>query len=216
MSSSVLASGSLSIASFRQASGKCNSSWRRSLRSSRAAVHARAPMISRASSEAGKEQPTPRPARRRPPPPPGLDPNLEVVKIETVEKSAWEGVAQIDRAGDAASDPGRVAALVAGDFAALLAFATVGHVSHFHDFDAAAIAMAALPFWLGWFPVAAALGCYSTDVQTGKSGTGPALKGWAVGIPAGVVIRSLMKGYIPDKSFLIVGMLANLVFLVGW
>jgi hypothetical protein len=37
-----------------------------------------------------------------------LERTEQVVKIETVEKSAWEGVAQIDRAGDAASDPGYV------------------------------------------------------------------------------------------------------------
>lgn len=29
-------------------------------------------------------------------------------------------------------------------------------------------------------------------------------------------IRSLVKGYVPDKSFLIVAMVANLFFLVGW
>jgi len=31
-----------------------------------------------------------------------------------------------------------------------------------------------------------------------------------------VGIRSLVKGYVPDKSFLIVAMVANLFFLVGW
>mmetsp|Transcript_12852 Transcript_12852/g.32993 ORF Transcript_12852/g.32993 Transcript_12852/m.32993 type:complete len:256 (+) Transcript_12852:143-910(+) len=183
---------------------------------SRGAAAFRARMIVRSSSETGSEKPTARATRRRPPPPPGLDPNLEVVKIENVEKEAWEGVAQIDRGDDDDQDIGKIAILIAGDFSAILVFAAIGHVSHFHDFDLGQVAGAALPFWLGWFPAAAVLGAYSKEVQVGQAGAGPALKGWAAGIPVGVGIRSLVKGYVPDKSFLIVAMVANLFFLVGW
>ena len=39
--------------------------------------------------------------------------------------------------------------LIAGDFTALLTFATIGHFSHTDNLDVAEIFMAALPFWIG-------------------------------------------------------------------
>ena len=43
----------------------------------------------------------------------------------------------------------KLAMLVAGDFTALLTFATIGHFSHTDNLDASEIFMAALPFWIG-------------------------------------------------------------------
>lgn len=43
-----------------------------------------------------------------------------------------------------------------------------------------------------------------------------AAKGWATGIPLGLVIRGVGKGQIPPKPFVVVAMAATGAFLVGW
>ena len=43
-----------------------------------------------------------------------------------------------------------------------------------------------------------------------------AAKGWALGIPAGLVFRGIGKGVIPPKPFVIVSLAATGVFLIGW
>jgi hypothetical protein len=61
------------------------------------------------------------------------------------------------------------------------------------------------------------LGGYS---QKGNSSTGAAVataaKVWAVAVPVALVIRSISRGYVPDKSFVIVSFAATAVLLVGW
>ena len=41
-------------------------------------------------------------------------------------------------------------------------------------------------------------------------------KGWAAGIPLGLVLRGVSRGAVPPKPFIIVAMVATGVFLVGW
>lgn len=143
---------------------------------------------------------------------------LEVVPVESTGEDAWAGVARVDRGADedqAGSGWSNTALLVAGDAAALLLFAAVGRANHGLDLDAL---QTALPFLLGWFPSAALLGGFGPEAR-GKgvaSAATTAAKCWAVGIPAGLLLRGLSKGYVPPTPFIIVSLVANAVLLVGW
>ena len=78
--------------------------------------------------------------------------------------------------------------------------------------------MTALPFLIGWFATAPLTGTFGEDARGTKVGpaAAAAAKGWAVGVPAGLVLRSVSKGALPPKPFVIVSMVATGVFLVGW
>ena len=112
----------------------------------------------------------------------------------------------------------RVALLVGGDAAALLAFAAIGRVSHHEALTLGALVGTAWPFMAGWFGAAALLGGYGKAAQGGDAGAaaGAAAKAWAVGIPVGLLLRSASRGYFPDPSFIGVAMAANGVLLLGW
>lgn len=165
-------------------------------------------------------RPRPNPAVMRQPSPPGTmrGPDgqlLEVVPVEKAGDAAWAGVAQLD-SGDS-SGPGKVAQLVLGDAAALLLFAVIGRINH-GEVVSMETFTTVLPFWIGWFVSASLVGGFSKEAQSGSVSEAAVagVKSWALGIPLAVVIRSIMRGYIPDKSFIIVGLVVNLVLLVGW
>eukprot|EP00192_Tetraselmis_astigmatica_P018327 CAMPEP_0117656660 /NCGR_PEP_ID=MMETSP0804-20121206/4922_1 /TAXON_ID=1074897 /ORGANISM="Tetraselmis astigmatica, Strain CCMP880" /LENGTH=237 /DNA_ID=CAMNT_0005463075 /DNA_START=103 /DNA_END=816 /DNA_ORIENTATION=- len=192
-------------------------------RAARAAVPSLAPARPRLSHivclAAGPDSRASKPRRRPPPPPPGMqmaNPNLKVVKVEEVEKQAFEGVVQVDKGEEQGPSAGKIAALAGGDFISILLFAAVGHFSHSSNLDASEIFMTALPFWLGWFATSPFLGGYSKDIQNGDAAAGAAVKSWAAGIPAGLALRSAMKGYVPAKSFFIVSLVATFAFLMTW
>lgn len=107
---------------------------------------------------------------------------------------------------------------MAGDAAALLLFAAIGRLSHHEPVSLGALLGTAWPFMAGWFASAALLGGYSKAAQGGKVGAaaGVAAKSWALGIPAGLLVRTATRGYIPDPAFIAVSMAANGVLLVGW
>lgn len=112
----------------------------------------------------------------------------------------------------------RIALLVAGDAAALLLFAAIGRLSHHEPMSLGALLGTAGPFMAGWFASAALLGGYGKAAQGGNAGAaaGAAAKSWALGIPAGLLVRTATRGYLPDPSFIAVSMAANGVLLVGW
>ncbi|XP_050252902.1 uncharacterized protein LOC126699233 isoform X3 [Quercus robur] len=141
------------------------------------------------------------------------------------ENVPLEGVIQFDKPTSDSSFSSRlnkwgwVALLAGGDVLALLLFAAIGRFSHgFTVFDTETLRTAD-PFIAGWFLSAYFLGGYAED---GRGMNGPskgviaAAKSWALGIPLGIVIRSLSSGHFPPYNFILVTMGSTAVLLVGW
>lgn len=62
------------------------------------------------------------------------------------------------------------------------------------------------------------LGGYGSAAQGGKVGpaAAAAAKTWALGVPLGVVIRSIGRGYVPAVSFIGVSLAVTGVLMIGW
>jgi hypothetical protein len=107
---------------------------------------------------------------------------------------------------------------VGGDVATLLLFATIGRVSHGEGISLGAAFGTAWPFIAGWLASAALLDGYGKAAQGGSAGAAAAAaaKTWALGIPAGLLVRAASRGYLPDPAFVAVSLAANGVLLVGW
>jgi hypothetical protein len=84
--------------------------------------------------------------------------------------------------------------LAACDFVAIVVFVTIGLISHHRGFGPAAYARDVLPLAGGWFGAAALFGLYRGGGL--RAGTAS----WAVGIPAGVLVRALVLGKPLDGS----------------
>jgi hypothetical protein len=109
------------------------------------------------------------------------------------------------------TSPSRPALLAASDAAAIVAFVTVGLVSH-DGISASGYAQTALPMLGAWFAVAALFHTYRSD------GMWRVLATWAAAIPLGVVLRGLVLGRSPDGdqlAFLIVTLVFSLIFILG-
>jgi hypothetical protein len=144
---------------------------------------------------------------------------MKLQRVERLDKDAWAGVAAVDRGeADAGADWARVAALAGGDAAALLLFAAIGRANHAEGLTLAGVAATAAPFLIGWFAAAPLLGGYGRAAQRGGVGAAAAAaaKAWVVAAPAGLLVRTLSKGYLPDSAFVIVTLVATGVLLVGW
>lgn len=70
----------------------------------------------------------------------------------------------------------------------------------------------------GWFTSGALLGGFGQEAQGGKVGpaAAAATKTWAIGVPLGVAIRSLGRGYVPAMSFIGIAMGVTGVLMIGW
>lgn len=70
----------------------------------------------------------------------------------------------------------------------------------------------------GWFASASVLGGYGQPAQDGYVGAAAATaaKVWAVGTPAALVLRGLLKGYPPPTPFIAVAFGATAVVMIGW
>lgn len=70
----------------------------------------------------------------------------------------------------------------------------------------------------GWFTSGALLGGYGKEAQGGKVGpaAAAAAKTWALGVPLGVAIRSLGRGYVPAMSFIGISLAVTGVLMIGW
>jgi hypothetical protein len=104
----------------------------------------------------------------------------------------------------------RPATLMASDAVAILAFVTVGLISH-DGLSAAGYARDALPILGAWFAAAALFGTYR------HGGWRRLLAAWAVGIPLGVLIRALVLGRTLDGdqlAFLGVTLVTSLLFVL--
>lgn len=157
------------------------------------------------------------PPQQRPPPPSPFGDNVKVERVETLGESRFAGVVALD-SGDTPNDWSRVALLVGGDAAMLLLFAAIGRVSHHEPMTVSALLTTAGPFLAGWLASAVLVGGYGKEAQGGSAGAaaGAAAKTWALGIPAGLLIRSAVRGYFPDPAFIGVTMAVNGVLLIGW
>jgi hypothetical protein len=128
-----------------------------------------------------------------PPPPSAMQPDLKFQKVETLDTDSIAGVASVERTSKS------------------------GDVSHHEALTLATSFETALPFLVGWFATAPFLGGFGKEAQGGNVGSavGAAAKSWIVAVPISIVIRSLLRGYVPDKAFIIVSFVATAVLLFG-
>ena len=102
--------------------------------------------------------------------------------------------------------------LAASDAVAIVAFVTVGLVSHKHGVSATGYARDALPILGAWFGVALLLGTYRSG------GRRRLLSTWAVGVPLGVLIRGVVLGRTLDGdqlAFLGIALVFSLLFVLA-
>jgi hypothetical protein len=149
-----------------------------------------------------------------------MQPDLKFQKVETLDTDSIAGVASVERtskSGDQPTSMTKAIQLAAGDTLALLVFATIGRVSHHEALTLATSFETALPFLVGWFATAPFLGGFGKEAQGGNVGSavGAAAKSWIVAVPISIVIRSLLRGYVPDKAFIIVSFVATALLLFG-
>jgi hypothetical protein len=142
---------------------------------------------------------------------------VEMVRLDEVPE-AFSGIASVDRGENDNSSPQRMALLAAGDLAVLLAFAAVGRHSHGEPLTVTDTFSTALPFIIGWFTSGALLGGFGRQAQGGKLGpaAAAAAKTWALGVPLGVAIRSIGRGYVPAMSFIGISLGVTGVLMIGW
>ena len=106
------------------------------------------------------------------------------------------------------------------DTAALVIFAAIGKSSHSADgsLDLLAVLITAFPFITAWLTTSPLTGVYSPDDRETNimiSTTSKVAKGWVLAIPLGIVLRGVIKGYVPPTPFIIVTLLSTLVILAG-
>ncbi|KAL3148581.1 hypothetical protein ABBQ38_014012 [Trebouxia sp. C0009 RCD-2024] len=190
------------IVGFRQASRPCCT--RKSSRCNRQTIYASADDNGSVVTDKGIKRPAP----------------LKGTKLKRVERlgeESWAGVASVDR-GEV-SQFGRRALLLGGDTAVLFLFAAIGRKNHGEGLQLAQTFNTALPFLVGWAAAAGLTGAYSEanlkDRSLGRAAS-TAAKAWALAVPVALILRSIQRGYIPDKSFVIVSFLATGVLLIGW
>ncbi len=103
--------------------------------------------------------------------------------------------------------------LALGDAVALTSVAVLGLLSHDEGVTVTGVARNAGPILLGWFGAAAVTGTYRRpSVRT-------AVSTWAVGVPAGVVVRTLILRHGFGRSFLSfsgVTMVVTLGLVLSW
>jgi hypothetical protein len=99
------------------------------------------------------------------------------------------------------------------DAVAIVAFATVGLLSHDHTLGVSGYARDALPLLGGWFAAAFAFGLYR------RPSAKTLLATWAVGVPLGVLVRALVLGRDLDGGqavFLAIALAFTLLFVLAF
>jgi hypothetical protein len=141
--------------------------------------------------------------------------SIKVIPVEQRSRDAFQGVAKVDGKDDTG---GRVPILIAGDIAAIVLFAAIGRGNHGEGLFISDVLATAAPFLVGWFGSAPVTKTFGKDATGNKPGpaAASAAKGWAVGIPLGLLLRGISKGAVPPKPFIAVTLVATGVFLVGW
>jgi len=133
---------------------------------------------------------------------------------------------QINDSGSSLSTPLSNPALATLDIMALLGFAAVGKASHAPDgsLDFSSVLVTGFPFVASWLLTSPLTGVYQ-DLQLIKDTASTAdiakesllqtVKGWALAVPLGCALRGIIKGYVPPLPFVIVTLIATLVFIGG-
>jgi hypothetical protein len=103
----------------------------------------------------------------------------------------------------------RPAVLALSDAVAILAFTTIGLISHRHGLSASGYAGDALPLLGCWFAAAAIFGLYR------RRGASILLATWLVGVTLGVLVRALVLGHSVEADFLAVALAFILLFVAA-
>jgi hypothetical protein len=102
--------------------------------------------------------------------------------------------------------------LVVADAVAIVAFATVGLLSHDHALSATGYARDALPVLGGWYAAALVFGAYRRPSRRTLLAT------WAAGVTAGILARALVLGRELDGGqavFLGIALAFTLLFVLA-
>lgn len=165
-------------------------------------------------SNVGANEPSEQARRIQRPPPRPIPQGLKLERVERLEDEAWAGVASVDR-GSQGLRWKDVLIVAGGDVGALATFATIGRLSHGESLSIAESLGTAAPFIIGWVGASLLLtGAYGKNSVEAPLKT--AAQTWATGIPAGLLIRSLLKGHFPETTFIMVSMAFTGVALLGW
>ena len=112
--------------------------------------------------------------------------------------------------------------LAAVDVIGLVIFALIGKSSHSADgsMDVMGVMSTAFPFVTAWLTTSPLTGVYSPDDRGGDTNLAASTaikvaKGWALAVPLGIVLRGVLKGYVPPVPFIIVTMISTLIILAG-
>lgn len=173
----------------------------------------------RASSGAGPQEPSTDASdaakRRERPPPRPIPQGMKLERVERLGDESWAGVAKVDR-GAAGSPMGLKDKIIlaGGDIGALTIFATIGRASHHEALSVADSLGTAAPFIIGWVGASILLGGYGKGALESPLKT--AASAWITGIPTGLVLRSLVKGHVPETTFIAISMAFTGIFLMGW
>jgi hypothetical protein len=111
------------------------------------------------------------------------------------------------------SAPRQARLLPLADALGILAFATVGLLSHDHALSLSGYARDALPVLGGWYAAALVFGAYRTPSAR------TLLLTWIVGVPLGLLVRALALGRDFDGGqavFLGITLAFTLLFVVGF
>ena len=152
------------------------------------------------------------------------NPEVEVIPLQ---QTRFQGVANIDDESSETSQSNvlkRRAILFAGDVAAFSVFATIGRASHGEGLNPIDIVGTASPFILGWAAASYLLGTQGafgdSSRRSGVDKLGKILpsvgKTILLGVPIGVIVRSVATFHVPDISFLFVSLCFNGVALLLW
>lgn len=152
------------------------------------------------------------------------NPEVEVIPLQ---QTRFQGVANIDDESSETSQSNvlkRRAILFAGDVAAFSVFATIGRASHGEGLNPIDIVGTASPFILGWAAASYLLGTQGafgdSSRRSGVDKLGKILpsvgKTILLGVPIGVIVRSVATFHVPDISFLFVSLGFNGVALLLW
>jgi hypothetical protein len=102
------------------------------------------------------------------------------------------------------------AAAAAADGVAIVAFATLGLLTHEGELTGAGYARTALPFLAGWFVVAALAGLYRRPSLLRFAAV------WSGGVAAGLLTRALLLDDPPAPAFVVVSFAVVLALTGLW
>jgi len=157
---------------------------------------------------------TPQNTQRSVPPPRPIPRGMRVERVERLGEESWGGVARVDKTTLGAVSLKDKVILATGDVAALTVFASIGRASHHEALSLVDSLGTAAPFIVGWVGASVLLGGYTKRAIESPLKT--AASAWITGIPSGLLVRSLLKGHLPETTFVAISMAFTGVFLVGW